>query len=107
MTSPSRSAENGRQVSRARTRSASQPLSTPQTIGASVPPASMTSARPSAIWSAAAAMEWLPVEQAEVTPKTGPRRPISMLTCPAGAPVMARGTEKMLARGRPSSRMPR
>ena len=99
-TSPSRSAENGRQVSRATARNASQPLSTPQASGASVPPASMTSARPSRSWSTAEAMAWLDDEQAEVTPNTGPRRPCTMLTWPAGAPGMTRGTEKTSARVR-------
>lgn len=97
-TNPWRSAENGRQVSGARTRSASQALSTPHESGASVPPATITSARPSLIWSTAEAMAWLAEEQAEVTPKVGPRRPRSMLICPAGAPGITFGTVKMPAR---------
>ena len=60
----------------------------------------MMSARPSRSWSAAEAMAWLDEEQAEVTPNTGPRRPCTMLTWPAGAPGIARGTEKTSARVR-------
>ena len=94
-------------MSGASTRNASQPFRMPQTSGASVPPATMTSARPSLIWSTAEAMAWLDDEQAEVTPKTGPRRPRFMLTWPAAALGITFGTVKMPARFFPSSRMAR
>ncbi len=45
-------------------------------------------------------MAWFDEAQAEVTPNTGPRRPCTMLTCPAGALGMVRGTEKTSARVR-------
>ena len=67
----------------------------------------MMSARPSRNWSAADAKAWLDEEQAELTPNTGPRRPCTMLTWPAGAPGMARGTENTVARVRFSMNSPR
>ena len=75
------------------------------TSGESVPPASMTSARPSRSWSMAVAKAWLDDEQADVTPKIGPRRPRFMLTWPAAAPGMILGTVKMSVRDLPSTRI--
>lgn len=51
-------------------------------IAASLPPAIITSTSPRRIAWAASPNAWVPVAQAETTPKFGPRAPISMAKSP-------------------------
>ena len=80
-----RSFENGRQVSFAITRKASQAFKVPRLMHASVPPATAASAIPErTIWKASP-MAWVAEEHALTTPKDGPRRPTCIDTWLAGA----------------------
>ncbi len=72
---PSRSAEKGRQVSGDTTRIASHALRLPKLKGASLPPASAISARPSRTIHRACPRAWLADEQAVDRVKAGPVRP--------------------------------
>ena len=75
ITSPLRSRENGRQVSGASTRSASQPFMVPKAMEASAPPVTATGALPErTIWNASP-MAWVADAQALATTKAGPRNP--------------------------------
>ncbi len=73
-------------------------------IGASVPPDTITSARPSWICEAAVRMAWADVAQAEETPKLGPRKPNLMAMWPEAMLVMNLGIKKGLNRGFPLSK---
>ena len=80
-----RSRENGRQVSGASTRSASQPFMVPKAMQASAPPVTATGTLPErTIWNASP-MACVAEAQALATTKAGPRRPQDMEIWLAGA----------------------
>ena len=106
-TRPLRLRENGRQVSRATTRSASQLRMKPSVSGASQPPATQTSSMPPRIIWKPTPMAWVADAQAEAMLKDGPRICASMQTWLAGALGIARGTKKGCTRGLPSPYMRR
>ena len=84
------------------TRIASQQRVMPGVIGASAPPAIMTSARPLRIISADSPSACAAAAHAVAIASDGPRKPYRMLMCAAGALFMIRGMEKGCARVLPS-----
>ena len=109
MTKPSRSASNGREAAcgsslrRDRARIASNPAIPTGVIGASVPPANMTSARPILIASAASPIAMLDAAQAVLSDIKGPFVPSSIETHPAPMFGMIDGIENGLTRSGPRS----
>src|SRR5512142_2326157 len=75
---PARPLENGRHVSGAITRMASHAFSSPKLKGASLPPASATSAAPERTHQNACPMAWFDDEQAVEIVIDGPFSPRSM-----------------------------
>lgn len=72
-------------------------------IGLSVPPATMTSASPSAISRAASPMAWAPVEQAVTTAWFGPLKPKRIETWPETRLISAPGMKNGETRFGPRS----
>ena len=70
---------------------------------ASAPPASITSARPARMCSAASPMAWLPEEQAVVAQESGPRRPSSIETWAAAMLAIIMGMNRGETRSGPRS----
>ena len=91
-TRPLRSFENGRQVSGAITRIASQPRTVPKVRQASVPPVTAQSTMPErTIWNESP-IAWVAEAQALATTKAGPRRPHCIDTWLAEALTISFGT---------------
>src|SRR5262249_16647023 len=89
---PARFLENGRHVSGATTRIASQAFKCPKDMGASLPPASAQSSVPCRINQNACPIAWLAEEQAVEVVKVAPVNFCSMATWLATALLMMRGT---------------
>src|SRR5438477_12477645 len=89
---PARFLENGRQVSGATTRIASQAFKCPKEIGASLPPASAQSSVPWRINHNAWPIAWFAEEQAVEVVKVAPVNFCSIATWLATALLMMRGT---------------
>jgi hypothetical protein len=107
MTKPSRSASNGRLAAsgsalrRESARMAPKPPMPTFVIPASVPPASMTSARPSLMSSSAWPIAMLEAAQAVHSDQSGPRVPSSIETQAAPMFGMIAGIENGLTRSGP------
>ena len=69
-----------------------------------MPPASITSALPARMASAASPMAWAPVAQAETTARFGPRAPRLIDICPEAMSQIIIGTRKGLTRSGPRRR---
>ena len=78
-TMPLRLRENGRQVSGAMTRSASQPMIVPNVNTASVPPVTATSTEPARTMWKATPIAWLAEAHALATVNDGPVMPCSIV----------------------------